>query len=107
MKTTPAVRREDDAPIPRTPRYAPRHIHNVRAVPQTQPHDRDQFGPIPFLMLRGAWLRAIGFSVGVQVRIEAVPGQITLKTLWRDSSPEAQAPEREKPVVRYAEVEDR
>lgn len=76
-------------------------------MPQTHPHDRDQFGPILFLMLRGVWLRTIGFGVGVQVMIEAVPGQITLKTLWRDSSPEAQSPEREKPVVRYAEVEDR
>lgn len=106
MKTIPAKWHEDE-PTPLQKRYAPRNIHNVRAVPQTHPHDRDQFGPIPFLMLRGTWLRAVGFEVGVHVRIEAVPGQITLKTLWRDSSSEAKSSVPEKHLLRYAEVEDR
>ena len=67
--------------------------------------DRDHFGPLPLVTLRGAWLRKFGFEVGVHVRIEATPGQILLRPLWNDDPPVRE--NVEKPVVRYVEVEDR
>jgi toxic protein SymE len=104
MKTSPAKRHEEESTTHQQ-HYAPRYIHNVRAVPQTCDQDRDIYGPIPFVMLRGTWLRKLGFEVGVHLRIEAIPGQITLRTLWRDPPSEAELAQLEKPETRrYVEV---
>lgn len=105
MKTKPAQWPEDET-SPRLPSYTPSYHHNVRAVPQIGEHDRDHFGPFPMVTLRGAWLRKFDFQVGVQVRIEATPGQILLRPLWNDE-PANTGPQAEKSVVRYVEVEDR
>lgn len=96
-----------DTPIPREPRMQYSQLNNVRAVPQLEEHDRDQFGPIPFVMLRGKWLRKFGFEVGVHVRIEAREGYITVRPLWQDALPDFDPMEAEYPAIRYAEVEDR
>ncbi|WP_313242814.1 SymE family type I addiction module toxin [Stenotrophomonas sp.] len=106
MTTNPIKPPEGSSPSRRQP-HAPRSIHNVRALPQVGPEDRDAVGPIPFVMLRGAWLRALGFDVGVQVRIEAIPGQLTVTSLWQTPPPDAAAPAPAKPTLRYAEVGDR
>jgi hypothetical protein len=110
MKPKPVQWSEDDEEVilqlPRcAPSYTPSYHHNVRAVPQLDEHDRDRFGPYPMVTLRGAWLRRFGFEVGVHVRIEATPGQILLRPLWNDDPPVRES--AKKPVVRYAEVEDR
>jgi toxic protein SymE len=107
MKNDSAKRREDESST-HPQRYAPRYIHNVRAVPQTCDQDRDIYGPIPFVMLRGTWLRKLGFEVGVHLRIEAIPGQITLRTLWRDAPSEDELAQLQTPEARrYVEVGDR
>jgi len=96
----PSTRRRNKPSVPR-----PRD--NVRAVPQISEEDRDQYGPLPFIMLRGAWLRRFGFDVGVDVRVEAIRGQITLTTLWQDYSSGEKPSESDKPTVRYAEMKER
>ena len=106
MKTNPAQPLEDQPTLPKQrPAYS--QVNNVRAVPQICEQDRDHFGPVPFVMLRGTWLRKFGFEVGVHVRIEAVHGQITVRPLWRDGFNNWESPEGETPAVRYGEVEDR
>lgn len=106
MKTDPAQPTEDQ-PIPCERRVQYSQLNNVRAVPQICEQDRDHFGPVPFVMLRGTWLRKFGFEVGVHVRIEAVHGQITVRPLWQDEPAHAESAAAKEPAVRYAEVEDR
>ena len=105
-KTAPAQPTEDQ-PIPCERRAQYSQLNNVRAVPQIYEQDRDHFGPVPFVMLRGTWLRKFGFEVGVHLRIEAVHGQITIRPLWNDGPFSPQAAALNKPTVRYAEVGDR
>lgn len=62
MKSDPAQPTEDHR-VPRERWMQYSQINNVRAVPQI--FERDHFGPVPFVMLRGTWLRRFGFDVGV------------------------------------------
>lgn len=97
---------EDDT-YPRLPRYSPPYHHNIRAMPQISELNRDKFGPLPMITLSGAWLRTFGFTVGLQVRIEATPDQIILRPLWTGDPDVAAANATQQPTVRYTEVADR
>lgn len=90
MKSDPAQPTEDQRmPRERWMQYS--QINNVRAVPQISERDRDHVGPVPFVMLRGTWLRRFGFEVGVHIRIEVVHSQITVRPLWTTASSKARA----------------
>lgn len=52
MTTNPITPPKGASPSRRQP-HAPRSIHNVRALPQVGPEDRDAFGPIP--LRHAAW----------------------------------------------------
>ncbi len=106
MTHNPAQAPEEDTPS-RLPRYTPHYHHNIRAMPQISELNRDKFGPFPMITLSGAWLRTFGFTVGLQVRIEATPDQIILRPLWTGDPATVAKEEPKKPIVRYAEVVDR
>ncbi len=91
-----------------TPRYRSRRPHNVRALPQITSSDRDNYGPIPFMTLSGAWMRKLGFDVGDQVKIEGTRNVITISLVWPYPPAEADAPEAAtEPEVHYARIHPR
>ncbi|MFI8720019.1 SymE family type I addiction module toxin [Stenotrophomonas sp. NPDC077464] len=106
MTQHPAQAPEDDT-HPRLPRYSPSYHHNIRAMPQISELHRDKFGPLPLITLSGAWLRTFGFTVGLQVRIEATPDQIILRPIWTGEPGAATANATQEPTVRYTDVADR
>lgn len=106
MKNDPAQPTEDQR-VPRERWMQYSQINNVRAVPQISERDRDHFGPVPFVMLRGTWLRKFGFEVGVHIRIEVVHGQITVRPLWNDGQFEGQGTAADKPITWRAQVKNR
>jgi len=103
MNTIAKPAHPDDSRLtPRDDSLKAVQLRSVRAVPQISELDRDEHGPIPFVMIRGAWLRKLGFQDGMEVRIEGRPYEITVKPNWEVASAE---PSRVL-AVRYADVAD-
>lgn len=92
----------DSRLTPRDETLKATQVRSVRAVPQISDLDRDEYGPIPFVMIRGAWLRNLGFQVGQEVRIEGRTDELTVKPMWRETRTEPSG----KVAVRYSEVAD-
>lgn len=96
------VHPDDNRLTPRDETLKAVQLRSVRAVPQINALDRDEYGPIPFVMIRGAWLRGLGFEVGSEIRIEGRVDEITVRPNWRDAPPE----NAKVLAVRYGEVAD-
>jgi hypothetical protein len=55
-------------------------------------HKFEEDASIPFLKLRGRWLRQMGFNVGSRLKIEAGEGVITISLVGHPVMPERAVP---------------
>jgi len=69
------------------------------------PPEFEDEGAIPFLKLRGRWLRDMGFNVGSKLRIDAQDGVITLTALDRPNLPRAAVPRTLERKIHHTSVE--
>lgn len=57
------------------------HTESRAARPRYLP-----IAPMPFLRLRGRWLKQAGFAIGANVRVEVGPGRLVVEVI--DAEPE-------------------
>ncbi len=69
------------------------------------PPEFEDEGAIPFLKLRGRWLRDMGFNAGSKLQIDAEDGVITLTILGRPKLPRPGVPRRIERQIHYTMVE--
>lgn len=60
---------------------------------------------VPYLKLRGRWLRQMGFNVGRQLQIEACDGVITIRLLGRPPVEDLRTPRATERTIVHGEVQ--
>jgi len=99
----------DDTPSDeRATRQAPHaseHSCGDSPISCSPPPEFEGVGTIPFLKLRGRWLREMGFNVGSRLRIEAESGVITITILGQPNLPRPSVPRTIERKIHHAKVE--
>lgn len=100
----------DEEPVPDLD--SPKHNPSAKTEPVNDDGLRkprfpeDPEGPVPFLMLRGRWLRQMGFYVGAQVLVEAMAnGVITIRVMGVPGVMVPKVPMAFGREIHYTEVE--
>ncbi|MFL9584085.1 SymE family type I addiction module toxin [Stenotrophomonas sp. AB1(2024)] len=98
----------DDTSIDEMPtrRPAPRPQPARSATPapcSPPPHFQEEL-KVPYLKLRGRWLRQMGFNVGRQLQIEACAGVITIKLLGPPAVEDPRVPRFVERTIYHGEV---
>lgn len=99
---------EDEYFDEHTSRQAPQESeHSCGDSPTScsPPPEFEDEGSIPFLKLRGRWLREMGFNAGSKLQIDAEDGVITLTILGRPKLPRAGVPRRIERQIHHTMVE--
>lgn len=99
----------DDAPLDERPSHTAHQLPDrvyieAPAYNQPPPEFQDE-ASVPFLKLRGRWLREMGFNVGSQLKIEADKGVITITVLGNPVLPRPGVPRLVQRVIHHTMVE--
>jgi len=99
----------DDTPhneLPsRRPTSRPQQARSASPAPcSPPPHFRDELR-VPYVKLRGHWLRRMGFNVGRQLHIEACNGVITIKLLGPPAVEDPHVPRAVERTIYHGEVD--
>lgn len=99
----------DDTPsydrTPRPPRPETEHSCNGTATSCSPPPEFEDGVTIPFLKLRGRWLRDMGFTTGAKLKIDAQDGIITLTLLDNPKLPRPGVPRTLQREIHHTMVE--
>lgn len=95
--------RFDERPSQSTP-SRPARERSAQAAPCTPPAHFNEDLKVPYLKIRGRWLRQMGFNVGRQLQIEACNGVITIKLLGPPAVEDLRAPRFVERTIYQGEV---
>lgn len=99
----------DTAPYDDRPSHTAHHLPD-RSYIQAPAYDEPPPGfqdeaSVPFLKLRGRWLRQMGFNVGSKLKIEADKGVITITVLGQPTLPRPGVPRLLQRTIDHSMVE--
>jgi hypothetical protein len=90
---------------PRPPRPESEHSCSGTPTSCSPPPEFEDEVTIPFLKLRGRWLRDMGFNAGAKLKIDAQDGVITLTVLDRPKLPRPGVPRTLERQIHHTMVE--
>lgn len=90
---------------PRQPRPETEHSCHGTPTSCSPPPEFEDEATIPFLKLRGRWLRDMGFNAGAKLRIDAQDGVITLTVLDYPKLPRPGVPRTLERKIHHTMVE--
>jgi len=76
----------------------------TQATPCTPPAHFHEELQVPYLKIRGRWLRQMGFNVGRKLQIEACDGVITIKLLGAPTVEDPRVPRFVERTIHHGEI---